>query len=404
MQKFSYVAYDQLGSVQKWVLKAKDEAMASAILMQQYTYIVSLKKKNLKSFLKYLDTIGTVPTKDLAMFTRHLAVMSNAGVTLVEALVFLKENTNSGKLSVILWEVIDQIKNGEPLSKCLSKSPSVFWETYINMIRVGEQSGTMGKGLNDLADKLESDQELRSKVKGAMIYPVIVFTAMFGLMGILALFVLPRIMKMFDAFDVKLPFSTRVIIAGTKFINAYPVAILLVTIGFFVSIKIVLGLKKVKPHLHKFIMKAPIVGKISHNLNTTRVCSTMGTLLDSGVTITKSLKITADSIENIIVKEELRRIVKKIESGATLSQGFAKSSNIFTPMVPKMISVGERTGELTNILNYLSEYYRKQVDNSIKNLSTAMEPLIMLLLGIMVAIIVISVIGPIYQLTGSLKW
>ena len=169
------------------------------------------------------------------------------------------------------------------------------------------------------------------------------------------------------------------------------------------AVKFILSRQIVKPYLHRFILKAPIVGKISHNLNTTRVCSTMGTLLASGVTITKSLQITADSIENIVVKEELKRIVNKIENGATLSQGFANSSQILTPMVPKMISVGERTGELTNILRYLSEYYRKQVDNSIKNLSTAMEPLIMLLLGIMVAIIVISVIGPIYQLTGSLK-
>lgn len=403
MQKFSYVAYDQEGSVQKGVLKAKDEAMASAILMQQYSYIISLKKKDFKSFIEYLDTIGTVPTKDLAMFTRHLAVMSNAGVTLVESLTFLKDNTNSGKLRVILWEVINQIKNGEPLSKCFTKYPSVFWETYINMIRVGEQSGTLGKGLNDLANKLESDQELRSKVKGAMIYPIIVFVAMFGLGAVLAFFVMPRIMKMFDAFSVELPLSTRVILAITKFINAHPIAILLAIIIFFVALKVILWLKAVKPHLHKFIMKAPIIGKISHNLNTTRVCSTMWTLLESGVTITKSLKITADSIENLVVRDELNRIVKKIENGATLSQGFANSSKTFTPMVPKMISVGERTGELTKILNYLSDYYRKQVDNSIKNLSTAMEPMIMLLLGIMVAIIVVSVIGPIYQLTGSLK-
>lgn len=271
------------------------------------------------------------------------------------------------------------------------------------MIRVGEQSGTMGKGLNDLADKIESDQELRSKVKGAMIYPMIVFTAMFGLGGVLAFFVMPRIMKMFEAFGNELPLSTRVIMWISKFITAHPVAILASIVGFFVITKFVLSLKAVKPYLHKFIMKAPIVGKISHNLNTTRVCSTMSTLLASGVTITKSLQITAESIENIVVKEELRMIVKKIENGATLSQGFANTAKIFTPMVPKMISVGERTGELTKILEYLTKYYHKQVDNSIKNLSTAMEPMIMLLLGIMVAGIVISVIGPIYQLTGSLK-
>lgn len=403
MQKFTYVAYDQAGNTKKGIIKAKDEAMASQLLMQDYTYIISLQKKDIHSLFEYLDSIGTVANKDLAMFTRHLAVMSNAGVTLVESLVFLKDNTNSGKLKMILTEVIEQIKNGEPLSKCLSKNPSVFSETYINMIRVGEQSGTLGKGLNDLADKLESDQELRSKVKGAMIYPIIIFVAMFGLGGILAFFVMPRIMKMFEAFDVQLPLSTRVILASTKFINAYPLAILGTTIGVFIAFKIVLKLKVVKPYLHSLILKLPIVGKISHNLNTTRVCGTLGTLLGSGVTITKSLQITADSIENVIVKAELIRIVHKIENGSTLSQGFAETGKIFTPMVPKMISVGERTGELSNILEYLTIYYRKQVDNSIKNLSTAMEPMIMLILGVMVATIVISVIGPIYQLTGSLK-
>lgn len=377
--------------------------MASSILMQQFSYIISLKKKDLKSFLNYLDSIGTVPTKELAMFTRHLAVMSSAGVTLVEALTFLKDNTNSGRLRVILEEVIEQIKNGEPLSKCLSKYPSVFSDTYINMIKVGEQSGTLSRGLNDLANKMESDQELKSKVKGAMIYPIIVFIAMFGLGAVLAFFVMPRIMKMFDAFNVELPLSTKIIIATTKFINNYPVAIVLTTIGLIIALRFILRLQTVKPHLHKFIMKAPIIGKISHNINTTRVCGTLATLLSSGVTITRSLQVTADSIENIIVKNELNAIVKKIENGATLSQGFAKSGEVFTPMVPKMISVGERTGELTEILKYLNDYYRKQVDNSIKNLSTAMEPMIMVLLGIMVAVIVISVIGPIYQLTGSLK-
>lgn len=403
MQKFSFIAYDIEGNVKKGVLKAQDEAMASAILMQQYNYIISLKKKDFKSFLAYLDSVGTVPIKELAMFTRHLAVMSTAGVTLVESLNFLKENSNSGRLKVILEEVIEQIKNGESLSKCLGKYPSVFSETYINMIKVGEQSGTMSKGLNDLAEKIESDQELKSKIKGAMIYPIIVFTAMFGLGGVLAFFVMPRIMKMFDAFNVKLPLTTRAIIAVTKFINNHPIGIIVAMIGIFVALKIILGLKVVKPYLHRFIMKAPIVGKISHNLNTTRVCGTLATLLASGVTITKSIQITADSIENIIVKNELNAIVHKIENGATLSQGFSKSSEIFTPMVPKMISVGERTGELTEILDYLNKYYRKEVDNSIKNLSTAMEPLIMVILGIMVAVIVISVIGPIYQLTGSLK-
>lgn len=404
MQKFSYVAYDQAGNVKKGVIKAKNKETASSLLSKEYSYILSLKKKDLKSLIAYLDSIGTVPTKDLAMFTRHLAVMSNAGVTFVEALTFLRDNTNSGKLKAILSEVIEQIKNGDPLSKALSKYPTVFTETYINMIRVWEQSGTMGKGLNDLADKIEGDQELRSKVKGAMIYPVIVLVAMTGICGILAFFVMPRIMKMFESFGGELPLSTRIVMGSSNFIVEHPIHIVVTFIVVFIALKVILGLKAVKPHLHKFIMKAPIVGKISHNLNTTRVCSTMSTLLASGVTITNSLQITAESIENIIVRKELQKIVKKIENGATLSQGFAHTAKIFTPMVPKMISVGERTGELTKILEYLTSYYRKQVDNSIKNLSTAMEPMIMLILGIMVAVIVVSVIGPIYQLTGSLKW
>ena len=225
---------------------------------------------------------------------------------------------------------MEQIKNGEPFSKCLMKYSTVFSDTYINMIKVGEQSGTMGKGLNNLADKLESDQELKSKVKGAMIYPVIVLVAMFGLGSVLAFFVMPRIMKMFEAFDVELPLTTRVILWLTKFINAHPIALLCSIIGFFLVLKFILKLKVIKPYLHRLIMKAPVIGKISHNLNTTRVCGTISTLLESGVTITKSLEITADSIENVIVKQELKLIVRKIENGSTLSQGFANSAKIFS--------------------------------------------------------------------------
>lgn len=361
---------------------------------------VAVKPKVQKTFWQKLGEIGTISNREVVEFTRHLSVMLEAGVTIFEAIKFLKKQSRNKVFQSKLEIVLENLNNGKTLSDSMRRFPKVFPQIYVNIISVGEQSGTLAKTMADLADHMEESQKFKSKIKGALIYPKIILSIMVIFMLVILLFVMPRILTIFKSLDAEIPLATRVMIRMTEIANDHVVALLGGLVGFILLIYFALKNNKVQRFLDRFYLKIPVIGRIVLNYNTTQVSQHFGTLFASGITILKCLEITSNVMANHVFREELNFMVGRIRSGVAFSQSFREKTS-FPPMFVKLINVGERTGKLPQVIDYLRGYYKGLVDEDVKNITSIIEPLIMVLLGLMVAGLVVTVIGPIYQLISN---
>ncbi|MBU1017965.1 type II secretion system F family protein [Patescibacteria group bacterium] len=357
-------------------------------------------KKSKKSLFQRLSAIGTVSSREVVEFTRHLAVMLGAGITIFEAILFLKDQARNKIFRDRLESVVESLNNGQALSNAMRRFPKIFPPIYTNIIQVGEKSGTLAQTMVDLADHLEDSEEFRRKVKGALIYPKIIIGVMLTFIFILILFVMPRILTIFNSLGADIPLATRVMIGVTNFINNHLVMIFAVGFGLAVLIYMLFRNPGVQKWRDKVYIRFPLVGHIVLNYNTAQVSQHFGTLFASGITIVRCLEITSTVVKNKIFRSEIGYMIEKIKRGAALSQSFPEKS-FFPPMFIKLIRVGERTGKLPHVVEYMKKYYKNLVDNDVKNITTIIEPVIMVLLGLMVAGLVITVIGPIYQLISN---
>lgn len=359
---------------------------------------VSAKPK--KSLMQRLGEIGTVSQTDVVEFTRHLSVMLGAGVTIFEAIVFLKDQTRNKVFRARLDSVVESLNNGQPLSTAMRKFPAIFPPIYVNIIRVGEESGTLSQTMQDLADHLEESEQFKRRVKGALIYPKIILGVMVTFMFVLALFVMPRILTIFTSLGAEIPLPTQIIILITKFINQHLFMIFVVMFGSGVGIWLALKNPGVRKSRDMMYIRMPVVGYIILNYNTAQAAQHFGTLFASGIPIIRCLEITQSVMANRVFQDEMGYMIGRIRNGASLSQSFPEKSH-FPPMFVKMIRVGERTGKLPHVIEYMKGYYKGLVDNDVKNITAIIEPVIMILLGMMVTGLVVTVIGPIYTLISN---
>jgi len=282
----------------------------------------------------------------------------------------------------------------------MHKYPKIFVPIYVNIIRVGEQSGTLSQTMLDLADHLEDSEQFKRKVKGALIYPKIILGVMVTFIFVLALFVMPRILTIFTSLGAEIPFATRVMIAITNFINHHLILIFGTMFGVGTAIYFALKNPKVRRLRDLMYIKLPMVGYIILNYNTAQAAQHFGTLFASGIPIIRCLEITQSVMGNIVFQNEMLYMIGRIKNGASFSSSFPEDSH-FPPMFVKMIRVGERTGKLPHVIDYMKTYYKGLVDNDVKNITAVIEPVIMILLGLMVTGLVVTVIGPIYKLISN---
>jgi type II secretory pathway component PulF len=358
------------------------------------------EQKRKKGFMQRLGEIGTVSQSEVVEFTRHLAVMLGAGVTIFEAVVFLKDQMRNKVFRARLDNVIESLNNGQPLSAAMHRYPKIFVPIYVNIIRVGEQSGTLSQTMLDLADHLEDSEQFKRKVKGALIYPKIILGVMVTFIFVLALFVMPRILTIFTSLGAEIPLATRVIIIITNFINHHLVLIFGTMFGIGTALYFLLKVPSVRRFRDLMYIKFPMVGYIILNYNTAQAAQHFGTLFASGIPIIRCLEITQSVMGNIVFQDEMLYMISRIKNGASFSSSFPENSH-FPPMFVKMIRVGERTGKLPHVIEYMKTYYKGLVDNDVKNITAVIEPVIMILLGLMVTGLVVTVIGPIYKLISN---
>lgn len=356
-----------------------------------------IKKRGL---IERLNEIGTIKPKEIVEFTRHLSVMLSAGVTIFEAITFLRDQSPNKVFAGKLSKIIESLNNGQSLSASMKRFPKVFPEIYTNIVHVGENSGTLSETMLDLADHLEENDNFKKKVKGAMIYPKIILLVMGAFMIVLFFWVMPRILTIFESLQADIPPTTKFMILTTNFVRQNVIILVLAIVGTYILAKLLIRNPEIRYMRDKAYIRMPLIGSIVLNYNTAQVSQHFGTLFQSGLTIVKCLEITSSVIKNEVFRKEILDMTEKIKRGSAFSSSF-KDNSEFPPMFVKLIRVGERTGKLPYVIDYMKRYYQGIVDSDVKNIATIIEPVIMVLLGLMVAGLVITVIGPIYQLISN---
>jgi type IV pilus assembly protein PilC len=379
--------------------KARSQEELAKLLLQKSLLLVSVdsEEKHKKSIFS-----KKVSLTDKMMFTRHLAVMISAGFPFDKSLNVLCHQAENPTFKKIISDVEQQVIKGQQFSEALRNHIDVFGELYINMVKVGEETGTLKEVLENLANQMKKDHDVRGKVKGAMMYPAILVSLMTIVGTLMIIFILPKFSKLFNDMGVELPIFTQIIMGFAdilaKFWYLLPVVVFFIGFGF-------LKIKKTKGGTRAFdkvVLKLPSVGPLFKKLNTARTARILSSLIKSGVPIVKSLDILSSTLTNVFYKEAIKEAANEIQKGNTLKQCLSKYENIFPYLLIQMVEVGEETGNLGAVLEELADFFEGEVDNTTKNLSTIIEPVLMVIIGIAVAVFALSVLQPLYSIMGSL--
>lgn len=389
----------------KGTVEAGNNDQAIKILRERGFVVISLEEKKSSPLARITAPLGKfskVKDDQIVVFTRQLSTMISAGLPLTQALSLLQSQARSAKFQELLKEASAVLEGGAPLSKAFSAHPDVFDPLYINLVKAGESSGALDKIFARLADKYEQRKEFRAKTKGAMIYPAIIFIGMVGVMALMLLFVVPKVTGMYSSMELELPLPTKILIGLSNAALKGWWAAILVGGGVVFGLKKYRQTKQGRYFFARLAFKIPIIGKVNMNADLVEITSTLGLLMSSGVPIIEALEIVSGSIKNKLYSDVIAQAIGDVKKGTTLSASIGKSEYI-PPIVPQMLAVGEETGKVDDILYKMSAYFQAETDQVVKNLSTAMEPVVLVMLGLMVGVMVLAIIMPIYKLTSAFE-
>jgi type IV pilus assembly protein PilC len=400
MPNFKYVAKDRLGKTLTAVLEAKDRAGAVDILRKKDLIIISVSDESPRAWppLGIFSRKKKIRLDDLVMFARQLATMVDAGITLVAALDILGEQIDNKTFGAIILSVRNDVETGSSLSAALAKHKKVFSPLFINMVRAGESSGMLDDILDRLSQYLEKTSSLQKKVRSAMIYPAIVSAMALGITLILLLKVVPIFKDIFSGFGAKLPMPTEIMINLSNALQHYFVFIVLAVIGIFFLFRMYVRTEKGRLRFDGFLLNVPIFGILLRKVAISKFSRTLSTLIKSGVPILSALEIVGKTSGNKTVEAAVDNVRKNVREGESIAAPLAKSG-VFPTMMTRMVSVGERSGELEKMLSKIADFYDEQVDTAVSGLTSIMEPLIIAFLGIVIGSVVIAMFLPIFKLT-----
>lgn len=400
---YRYQAKTKDGLVsKKGEVEAPSPTTARKLLQDTGLIVFSLvPARKASSISDFIYKILGVSITDKVRFTEQLASMVKAGLSLTKSLDLLVTQTKNPNMVEIVKQALADVEAGNPLSQSLQKYPRVFSQSYISLIKAGEASGQLGNLMQRLADNLEKQRQFHAKVKGALIYPTIVIIAMIIVFAIVMIFVIPQMADMYTSLGVELPFATIALIAISSFMVNYWWALIIATIVGSYAIRTFASTQTGTYFFAHLAFRLPIFGDLNKQAGLVDFTGTLALLLDAGVPIIEALEIVKDSAGNVLYRDAIERFIDDIKKGLPLSVALSKEEH-FPSLVSQMIVVGEETGTLGERLHSLSAYFEDEVDKIVKNLSTAMEPFIIVVLGVMVAILVFAVITPIYSLISGL--
>ena len=376
----------------------------AVVNLQKRGYIIVslIEKKSSSGLFDFAFLKQKIKEKDLVIFSRQISVLFEAGIGALKALRLLSSENNNKRLNDELTAVSDDVQSGVSISEALKKHPEVFSHFYVSMVRAGEESGKLNESFSYLADYLERNYELNQKVKKAMTYPAFVVGTFVLIMIVMFLFVIPKMTAMFADQAVALPLVTKIILGISSFFVNYTIYLLplVAVVGWYVSHYAVTD--EGKRYFDSVKIKIPFLKTLYLRIFLARFSDNMHTMLSSGVSIVRSLEITADVVDNVMYKELLMNVSQKVERGVDLSKALYEE-----PMIPnilvQMVKIGEETGELSYLLQNLSHFYKREVDTEIDNVVALIEPAMIVGLGLMVGLLVSAILLPMYDLSSSIS-
>ncbi len=378
-------------------LASKDDVLA--YLHRQKMIPVSVREKSREFNL----TFGTgVSTRDVVIFTRQFATMINSGLPLVQSLDILAEQTENVTLRKTIQEVLYDVESGHTLADAMGRHPKIFSDLFVNMVAAGEAGGILDTILLRLAVFLEKNDALRRKIKGAMVYPAVIFSVAAAAIVILLVFVIPTFQQMFESAGIPLPLPTRIVIGMSAFLQAYWWAVGAAIVGIAVLIRQFYQTDGGELFIDRALLAFPILGDVQRKAAVARFTRTLGTLVSSGVSILEGLEITARTAGNRVIHDAVMGSRASIAGGETIA-GPLKESGAFPPMVVQMINVGEQTGGLDDMLTKIADFYDEEVDAAVETLLSAMEPIMIVVLGVIVGGMIVAMYLPIFDMINAVK-
>jgi len=400
MPIYNYIAKTKEGEEVTGIMDAASQRDLARLLDQKGYVLISAKEKSKRQGITL--SFKRVSLKEKMMAVRNLQVMISAGVSLPKAILVISNQTKSRYFKKVLREIHDRIIKGYPLSSAIQNYPNIFPEIFSSMIKVGEKTGGLADVLGILASHLEKDHRLRSKVKGALMYPAVVVCAMIGIGVIMLITVVPKLNDAFKSLNVDLPTSTKIMMNLGTYMKEYWYLVFV----FFLSIITFFILVKRKPKLKEkwdlFLLKLPFVSKLIKKINTTYTARTLSSLISGGVSITETLEIASETVSNTQFKKALQQAARDIKKGKKLSVIISQFPKIYPPIFVQMLEVGEETGKTSEVLSKLAEFFEEEVTNTTQNLASIIEPILLLIIGGVIALFAVSMVKPIYSMMGSM--
>ncbi len=383
---------------------ASADAVASQLFNSGITPIdIKVASAGVGGFLKIRQRLqeGSVNLTDLILFSRQMYTLQKAGVPILQALRGLQDSTNSGALKRVLGEVYDSLDGGQDLTTALSQHKDVFPNLYINMVQVGETTGALQEAFLQLSIYLEREKDTRDQVKSALRYPSFVIIAIAIAIFVINIFVIPTFAKIFAGFNTELPWATKVLIGTSEFFVSYWPLILIAIVGSFFGFRAFVKTDDGRMWWDKTKVKLPLVGGIIYRATLSRFARALGTSLKAGVSLISAMNVVSRAVDNEYIGEKIRGMREGVERGDTITRT-AASTGMFPPLVLQMISVGEETGAIDDLMFDVADYYEREVEYDLKNLSSAIEPVLIVGIGILVLILALGVFLPMWDLSSAM--
>lgn len=401
MLTFEYTARDtSTNKVIKSTVQAESERAAAKLLMAQGIVPLEILEQNKKGGI-VARISNRVGAKDRIIFTRQLATLINAGLPLAQSLRTLTEQTQNKRLVVIINEIITSIEGGSPLSEAFSKHPEVFNDVYLALIAAGEVSGTLDEALEHIADQQEKDAEIVGKVRGALVYPVIVLVVIVGVVMFMLFTVMPQIERLYQDLHKELPFVSAVLVSASKFVISFWWLLLMLLGAGIYFLKRWIETDSGRNAFDSFKINVPLFGPLFRKLYMARFTRTGQTLMGTGVPMLEMLRISARAVNNMPVSRAIMRAADKVKGGKALSASL-KKEDVILSLVPQMISIGEQSGGIDKMMGKAATYYENELDTTVRSISTAIEPILMVFLALIAGLMVMAILLPVYGLIGNL--
>lgn len=402
MSLFRYKVFSDDGGVISGYIEAASDQEAAEVLRERGFSIIYLNliEEKIKKFKEKLKFASSVKLKEVVIFARQLSVMTSATLPLVQALKILATQNRNPTFKKIITDLSEEVDGGTKLSLAMSRYPDVFNHFFISLVKSGETSGKIDEVMSYLADELEKDYDLISRIKGAMIYPVFIVCGLIAVGTLMMIFVIPKLTAILTESGAPLPFTTRLLIGASNFMKGYWWAILLMAIIGFIVSRASNKSESGRRQIDLFKIHMPFFGKLFQQIYIVRFCRSLSTLLVGGVPLTVGLRVSKEVVGNAVFEDLVDLTIKEVEDGNPIASVFSKSQ-IVPVIVSQMMNIGEQTGRLDDVLLKIADFYQREVNNMVQNLASLIEPAIMLVIGLGVGLMVSAIILPMYQLSNT---